>query len=148
MASIVTMLWAGHSRVLFLAGARDCYLLKNIRTGCGAHAAFCSMGTSDSFLRDKAHWAWTSPLHLLLNYEQSCTSASQLWLSGMHGDNFTFFFRPCKFEINYVAVGFTERLKFCRPSYIIGKYVQMQWDTSSNRHYEVQESIIFLQTLF
>jgi len=47
-----------------------------------------------------------------------------------------------------LQMGFTERLKFCRPSYIIGKYVQMQWDTSSNRHCEVQESIIFLQTLF
>jgi hypothetical protein len=57
------------------------------------------------------------------------------------------FFRPHKFEINYVAVGFTERLKFCR-LYIMGKCVQMQWDTSSHRHCEVQESIMFLQTLF
>jgi len=58
------------------------------------------------------------------------------------------FFRPCKFEINYVAMGFTERLKFWRSSYIIGKCVQIQWDTSSNRHSEVQENVMFLQTIF
>ena len=56
-------------------------------------------------------------------------------------------FRPCKFEINYVAMGITERLKFCRPSYIIAKCVKMQWDTSSNRHCEVQESIMFFTNI-
>jgi hypothetical protein len=56
------------------------------------------------------------------------------------------FFRPCKFEINYVAMGFTEDLNFA--DHLIGKCVQMQSDTSSDRHCEVQESIMFLQTSF
>ena len=111
----------------------------------GAHAASCSMGTWDSFHRDKAPRTRTSPLTSI-----SCQTTSRVVPLP---PNYGFvrctgttlpFFRPCKFEKNYVAMGITERRKFCRPSYIIGKCIKMQWDTSSNRH---KTNIYFIQTI-
>jgi hypothetical protein len=64
------------------------------------------------------------------NRVQSCTSTPDYAFMVCTGTTLPFL-RPCKFGIHYVIMNIAEWLKFCRIYYIIGKCVQMKWDTSS-----------------
>jgi len=47
-------LWVGRYGVRIQEGERYFYFLQNVKTGPGADPASYSVGTTDSFLRDKA----------------------------------------------------------------------------------------------
>jgi hypothetical protein len=67
------------SRVRFLAGARDLYLLHSVQTGSGAHPASYPMGTGGSFLGGKAVTSHPHPMACMCWYTSSPLSNYTVW---------------------------------------------------------------------
>jgi hypothetical protein len=91
--SIATVLRLGQRRIRPSTG-REKRVFPSPEDGSGAHSAFYSMGTGDSFLgvkrlgRESGH---SSPSSADVQNDWSYTSSLSIYLHGVYRDNFTFF---------------------------------------------------------